>query len=31
LFFLVFAAHAEEVVWYTAMNTQDADPLRKRF
>jgi iron(III) transport system substrate-binding protein len=29
--FLAFAAHAEEVVWYTAMNTQDAEPLRKRF
>jgi iron(III) transport system substrate-binding protein len=24
-------AAAEEVVWYTAMNTQDAEPLRKRF
>jgi iron(III) transport system substrate-binding protein len=22
---------AQEVVWYTAMNTQDAEPLRKRF
>ena len=29
--FVVVAAHAEEVVWYTAMNTQDAEPLRKRF
>src|SRR2546423_14338325 len=24
-------AAAQEVVWYTAMNTQDAEPLRKRF
>ena len=24
-------AIADEVVWYTAMNTQDAEPLRKRF
>ena len=24
-------ALAQEVVWYTAMNTQDAEPLRKRF
>ena len=24
-------AAAEEIVWYTAMNTQDAEPLRKRF
>jgi iron(III) transport system substrate-binding protein len=29
--FIAFAAHAQEVVWYTAMNTQDAEPLRKRF
>jgi iron(III) transport system substrate-binding protein len=25
------AAKEREVVWYTAMNTSDADPLRKRF
>ena len=24
-------AAAQEVVWYTAMNTQDAEPLRRRF
>jgi len=28
---LALPVMADEVVWYTAMNTQDAEPLRKRF
>lgn len=31
LFLGTTLALAQEVVWYTAMNTQDAEPLRKRF